>query len=421
MPSLGSPLPPEVPNPRDAADNEIGFVREGLNLGKEYGRVDQTNPFGTQRWDGQKLITEYDPRITADYYAGLGARQGLRDDLSEGFNPTDLPALTGSVDPGQYRGDYDRSGFTDIERGALSEASDATRQRTEDALYNRGATRLDRRFGQQRSALEESLRNKGFAGGGGAGGENGYDEAMGNFSQAENDAYSSLINDSIKFGGEEQSRLLADEMRRQKTMFDQTKELRGIEGAEAQQGWVNDNTSQQLSFADRLASGKFGNEARGSEFERQAKQWMMPFQASTALGQTPMPSFGTPTTALQNPVSASYRQFTEDDRAQESRRANFSKDILNQAMDPNTEIGRMVQQAGGMATALGKQIVAWAQQQFGGGGVNGMPGNPIRDDEGNLMPDPNGQIPNGPPAVDDEGYPMPPVDEYPIISGDEGE
>jgi hypothetical protein len=75
------------------------------------------------------------------------------------------------------------------------------RQHAEDAIYSRGASRLDPQFAQQEQGLNSSMANQGLDPGSQA-----FNNAYGNFSRAKNDAYGSLSQDAIMGGGQEASR-----------------------------------------------------------------------------------------------------------------------------------------------------------------------------------------------------------------------
>ena len=76
------------------------------------------------------------------------------------------------------------------------------RQRVEDALYQRAASRLDPMWQDRESQLAAQLANQGIMLGSEA-----YTNAMRDFGQARTDAYDSAINQAIAAGGAEQSRL----------------------------------------------------------------------------------------------------------------------------------------------------------------------------------------------------------------------
>ncbi len=80
-------------------------------------------------------------------------------------------------------------------------ASDATRNRVEQALYARSASRLDPQWDQRREQMRSELYNQGLRPGMEA-----YDTQMANFDRSRTDAYSAAMNDSISGGGQEMTR-----------------------------------------------------------------------------------------------------------------------------------------------------------------------------------------------------------------------
>lgn len=85
--------------------------------------------------------------------------------------------------------------------GAMPQASDAARQRVEDALYRRQTSRLDPQYQQEAQALRSTLMNRGVVEGSEA-----WNNAMDQFERGRNDAYASARQDAILMGGDEHSR-----------------------------------------------------------------------------------------------------------------------------------------------------------------------------------------------------------------------
>lgn len=75
------------------------------------------------------------------------------------------------------------------------------RQHAEDAIYQRGASRLDPMWAQREHGFNSDLANQGIDPNSEA-----YAKASGNFGRDRNDAYSSLLRDSIMGGGQEAQR-----------------------------------------------------------------------------------------------------------------------------------------------------------------------------------------------------------------------
>ena len=73
-----------------------------------------------------------------------------------------------------------------------------TRQRAEDAAYERSTRRLNPQFEKDRSALDLRLRQQGLRAG-----DKAYDNQMGNFNNRRNDAYENARLNSVGVGRQE--------------------------------------------------------------------------------------------------------------------------------------------------------------------------------------------------------------------------
>jgi hypothetical protein len=92
---------------------------------------------------------------------------------------------------------------------ALGAADDATRQRVENALYERQTSRLNPEFDKQERDMTNRLTRMGFVPGTDA-----YNKAAGEFGRTRNDAYTGARREAIIGGGAEQERLYNMENRR---------------------------------------------------------------------------------------------------------------------------------------------------------------------------------------------------------------
>lgn len=97
------------------------------------------------------------------------------------------------------RGDYQDAAV----RGDYREFKfdDSSRQAVEDAYYNKEASRLDARYGNEATEMEVNLRSKGLRPG-----DQAYDAAMASFGTTKNDAYEQARYNAIIGGGEESDR-----------------------------------------------------------------------------------------------------------------------------------------------------------------------------------------------------------------------
>ena len=235
-------------------------------------QAQQQTPFGGTNWSGNTISTTYDPRLLNDFWAQVDQRQNQRNVYGTaaqnaynamtgpGADPrSGLSPLVAGVSPTSVQTGYSRSGFQ-----AIPGANDFSgeRQRVEDSLYDRFASRADTRFGQQQTSLENQLRDQGFVAG-----DEGYDAAMRDFNFGKNDAYQGAARDAVAGGGSEQSRMLADALR-----------IRGQQGAEGQQDLSNFNSAMGQNFGQRATSGQFANSARQQGFGENVTANQMPLQ-----------------------------------------------------------------------------------------------------------------------------------------------
>lgn len=239
-------------------------------------QVQQQTPFGSTNWSGNNVTTSYDPRVLQDYWNQLELRQGGRDmwgraaGLAAGSMEVDPRTGLPGVGAQPLQTGYDRSGMARIPG---SSDFGGERQRVEDSMYDRFASRADRRFGQGRTALEGQLRDQGFTPG-----AEGWDQAMQTFGEGETDAYAGAARDAIAAGGSEQSRMLADALR-----------IRGQQGNEAQTDLGNWNQAQGTNFAQQFAQRgqQFGENMGAGD---QSRGWLQTTQQGAPQG-TMLPNF----------------------------------------------------------------------------------------------------------------------------------
>jgi len=311
-----------------------------------YQQVQQQSPLGGTNWSGNTVTTSYDPRLLNDLWATIDQRQGSRDLYGAAAGNAYSMIANGQTDPRtglpslapttQQVG-YDRGGFLGIP-GA--DDFSGQQQRVENAMFDRFASRAGTRFGQQRTSLENTLRDQGFMPG-----SEGYDAAMRDFSQAENDAYAGAARDAVMGGGAESSRLLADALR-----------IRGQQGSEAQQDLMNFNAGGNTNFGQRLAGAGQGF-AQNMGAQNTAQQWLGLSQAGLPQG-TMLPNFDL---GLQG--------IDEDQGSRNAWMAGLSE-LLGPAL--TGAIGSMGGNGGdgsgilGRLARFGPQIANWLNSALGG-------------------------------------------------------
>lgn len=194
-----------VPHPQFGAAGYASQLRAELGGGnQDMATVTQElSPEGQRRFDQESRIN-----------AGLGnlAETGLgyvQNTLSTPFDQSALP---------------DAARFNDSNLPGRAQASDQTRQRVEDALYQRATSRMDPRFQREEESLRNRLANQGLAAGGEAWGTE-----MRDFRNAKDDAYQMALRDAIVGGGAEQSRLYGMESDARSRAFNEEQARYGMD------------------------------------------------------------------------------------------------------------------------------------------------------------------------------------------------
>jgi hypothetical protein len=171
--------------------------------------------------------------------------------------------------PGAGRVDYSSLGkmptldYSSL--GKMPVADGAVRKRVEDALYRRAQSRLDPRFNQESTQLNDRLARMGFMPGSGAS-----NKSLSNFGRTKNDAYQNAINEAIIGGGTEQSRLfdLAMKARQQGVSEIGNRYGAGMEGrkqgvSELDKKFQNMNELRTSAIGERSLANAANNELRG--------------------------------------------------------------------------------------------------------------------------------------------------------------
>lgn len=137
--------------------------------------------------------------------------------------------------------------------GALPTASDATRQRVEQAQYDRQAMYLDPQYQREAAALDAKLRNQGITVGSAA-----HTARMQEYEDAKARAYQQARESAIVSGGAEQSRLIADQLA-----------IRGAGAREIENAGAFHNTAQGQGFGQNLQQAQFNTGQRQQAFQNE--------------------------------------------------------------------------------------------------------------------------------------------------------
>lgn len=166
----------------DTAESMLGRVRNEFGSAMDWG--------GLSPMAATPDPTALDPSgISAPQYnfEGLAERQ----QVSPGG-----PTTVGQASGGGAGFSLDTSNMPE-----LIGINNGTRQRAEDAIYNRRTSRLDPMWGDREKALQTELYNKGLREG-----DEAYTKAMRDFNFGRTDAYETAMNEAIMGGGTEMQR-----------------------------------------------------------------------------------------------------------------------------------------------------------------------------------------------------------------------
>ena len=176
-------------------------------------------------------------------------------------------------DPTQMMG-LDYSGINGVGDGSYY------RDRAEDAIYNKGAGRLNDRFETQREQAEIKMRNQGLRPGDAA-----YQAQMQSLGQQETDAFGQLQSDAIMGGMAESNQMFQQDAAR-RGMYTGERDRQAQFGNQAAQnlyGMQSDLRNQGLS--ERQSTGQFANQASQNMFNMQSALRGQNFGEAQAQGQ----------------------------------------------------------------------------------------------------------------------------------------
>lgn len=172
--------------------------------------------------------------------------------------------------------------------------SEETRNRAEDAIYNRGASRLDRRTSEGRSALETKLYNQGLRPG-----DEAYDRAMQTFEEGATDAYGQLTMDSIIGGGQEASRDYGMDLSTRQQYGGELERSGGFYNSAADQFYRQMMGIGGQEFNQNMTAAGFGNTVRQQQIAESMQRRGFTLNEINAImsgqqvGMPQMPGFNT--------------------------------------------------------------------------------------------------------------------------------
>ena len=199
MGGKSGPKAPEAPDPvamsqaQAKANKDTAITQQFLNLINEY------TPYGNRIFEGFKDPVTGEQRfrstinLSPDAQRAFDAEQQVNIGTRELANEQ-LDRLRKAL--GQ---DFSYEGLP-----AAPVANDETRQRIEDALYNRYSGRINEQFARDQQDLEAKLAGQGVNI---ASNPEAYKRSLGLLGEQRNDALENAMNQAILMGGQEQSRL----------------------------------------------------------------------------------------------------------------------------------------------------------------------------------------------------------------------
>ena len=256
-------------------------------------------------------------------------------DLQRSVNDNSADIQRSIANPGVYRGEYAGDKFN------TSEAFSQDRQRVEDAL----AGRINRQFGDARTAVDNQMVNRGLRPG-----TDSYREAQRQL--ADQQAYG--LQSAVLGAGQEQSRLLGE----QRAHGQFVNATRGQEfGQNLQAGdFANRATGQVFNqglaagdFANRATGQAFGQELGANQFANQAQQQ----NYSQLLGRAQFENAGRGQQFAQNVGAGAFANQAQGQQfGQNAHRSAFANQAQQQGY--NQSLGRA--QFNNAAAAQGQQM-----------------------------------------------------------------
>lgn len=238
-------------NANKTAKKQFGWNKKAAIFQAGLNAVNQKTPYGTSKYKFNKKNNTFTQKVRPsnrqrglirqeESLAGdtLGLQKAQTGQIAgmtaKPFSLSGLP----TVDKVDFSGAPGMPTFDTSGLSAMPVADDATRQRTEDALYQRATSRLDPEWNQRQTQLETQLVNAGHARG-----SAGWTQALDDFNRQRTDAYDTARSGAIGAGGEEQSRLFGMGMQGRQQGFNEASTGFGLNLAGRQQG-VNEELSR---------------------------------------------------------------------------------------------------------------------------------------------------------------------------------
>lgn len=181
---------PETPDPTATANAQAKADAKTTRLAATLNRYDQTTPWGNLTWKD----------LGKDKWSSAVTLNPQEQKILDQSRNTTL-GLSGATNSAVGRVTNTLGTNIKAPTTAIPDSSGDTRQKIEDALYQRMTSRLDPQYSQRESDLQSQLINQGINMGTEA-----WDREMGNLSRDRTDAYQTAMDNAIVSGGQEESR-----------------------------------------------------------------------------------------------------------------------------------------------------------------------------------------------------------------------
>jgi len=346
------------------ADYQNRANQQALDTQTEANRANQVTPDGRVDWTQDPSgkwtqTTTLSPEAQSAYDAqariksGLsGTAEGMIKGIGDTYDtPMDWSKASAAGTPATAPGadaytkygtgpKFDR--LTNAGLGEMPGADDATRQRVEDALYQRQTSRLNPQWEQEQTNRLDRLYAMG-----GREADPGFEMSMGNFARDKNDAYAQARNDAIIGGGAEQSRLFDLGMQRRQQGWQEAGDINTQNNAASQQEFGNANLASDQwntlagkDYQDRRTAASDLTAERERQIQEMIMQRNQPLNEMTGLltgREIGMPGFsgGANTTAGAAEAGDYYGAFTDNQAAQAAKKeaaANRTAGLASSAM-----------------------------------------------------------------------------------------
>ena len=180
----------------------------------------------------------------------LGSEFGTPMDW-RGLNPMgEVPTAQYTI-PEEMQRNLDYSGIPGVDSGA------AIRQRAEEAIYQKGASRLNDQFANQREQLEIKLQNQGLSPTDAA-----YQAQMQGLNQQETDAYGQLQMDAIMGGQSEANQMFNQSMARRNMYTGERDRMGAFFNQSGQQAFNQAMGANAQNYQQAMAGSQYANQIR---------------------------------------------------------------------------------------------------------------------------------------------------------------